>query len=266
MGLPSLLLLPLIPSAALAQVSPDQIIQALTTFNTHADIALPLPNPAQQKTLSRGGIFKTIQTLDSGNYRVVGMIVAEIPRNQLWIANQHPRYGSYDSLIETMLAADNDRQVWYGFADFPSPFADRHWVVDNWNNHVLAEKTDNRQWEHLWRQHANGVEPARGSAEQGKLEGLDQATFDAAIVIPATLGGVAMLDLGNGWTLMASHSVFDLGGAIPERLLAEYFRQSMDRYFRLQLNRAREQVPVDYRAGGNAVMPGGDGKPLPHFE
>jgi hypothetical protein len=256
-------------SAALA-APPDiaaGLSASLVRFNAAADTPLPVLSAAQRDTLASGGVVRLIETLPDGNLRVVGFALLEASRDSLFIASQHPRYASSASsmLTELELSTSGDRGVWYGFLDLPRPFTDRHWVVSNWNNHDVARSSGGAYWEHLWRLHPDGIQPARPALEAGRIPGIDAALFDAAIPVPASRGGVVFLDVGGGWTLVGYHSVFDPGGVIPERPMAELVKRSLEDYFAQLEKRARESVPKDYRVGC-APLIGADGETIRFYE
>lgn len=252
---------------AAAAAAPPDVAAELARFNAGADIPVPTLTAKQRADLAAGEVVRFIEALPNDNLRVVGFALLPAPHVSLFIASQHPRYASSASpmLTEKVLSTVGDRGVWYGIIDAPRPFTDRHWVVNNWNNHELARASDGAHWEHLWRLHPEGVEPARAVMAAGEIPGVDAEMFDAAISTPASEGGVVFLDVGEGWTLVSYHSVFDPGGAIPERPMAELVKRSLEDYFSQLSSRALEDVPREYRAG-SAPLIGADGEPIPFFE
>ena len=251
----------------LASAAPPDFAADLARLNASADMPVPTLSAKQRTALAQGEVVRFIETMPNNNLRVVGFALLAAPHVSLFIASQHPRYASTASpmLIEKELSTVGDRGVWYGMVDLPRPFTDRHWVVNNWNNHDLARASDGAHWEHLWRLHPEGIEPARSVMAAGQIPGVDADMFNNAISTPASEGGVVFLDVGEGWTLVSYHSVFDPGGAIPERPMAEFVKRSMEDYFAQLSSRALEDVPRDYQAG-SAPLIGADGKVIPFFE
>ncbi|MFT5682789.1 MAG: hypothetical protein ACI8RZ_003713 [Myxococcota bacterium] len=252
----------LLSGSALAG-EPD-LVAHLAEFNALAEIPLPALSVEQQAKLVGGGVVRFIEPRPDDTLRVVGLALLTAPRDDLFIASQHPRYASSASsmLTEKVLSADGDRGVWYGFIDLPRPFTDRHYVINNWNNHLLAATSDGAYWEHLWQLHPDGMQPARAALEAGEIPGVDAAMFDDAIAVPTSMGGVVFLDVGDGETLVAYHSVFDPGGALPERPMAELVKRSLEDYFAQLKVCALESVPRDYRAGMTPLI-GADGEVIP---
>ena len=240
----------------------------LARFNTHADIPLPVLTESQLAVLSSGEIVRFIEPQSNDNLRVFGFAVLQAPMVSLYIASQHPRYASTATamLTEYEISTSGDRGVWYGLIDLPRPFTDRHWVVNNWNNHAIAATTANVQWEHLWQLHPEGIEPARPAMARGEIGDIDAEQFNAAIALPVSEGGLVLINLGGGSTLVAVHSMLDLGGSVPERPLAEFARRSMTDYFVDLKARALTEVPQHYRAGVSASLIGADGQVIPYFE
>ena len=250
----------------LAHAAPPDVAADLIRFNTAAKVPLPTLTAPQRVALASGEVVRFIETVSDGNLRVVGFALLQAPQKNLFIASQHPRYASATSslLIEHRISAEGDQSVWYGILDLPRPFIDRHWVVNSWNHHATATSSDGAHWEHLWALHPEGVEPAVDLVASGGLDGVSLERFEEAIAVPASVGGVVFLNVGEGWTLVGYHSVFDIGGRLPERPMAEWVKHSMESYFASLHTRAIEDVPRDYRADAELLL-GADGVVIPAF-
>ena len=128
----------------------------------------------------------------------------------------------------------------------------------------LARSSDGAFWEHPWRLNPDGIAVARPLVARGAVEGLDVAAFDAALYTPVNQGALVFIALPESQSLMAYDVTSVIGGSIPDRLVAEFVRISMERSLRAVEQRAREVIPGHYRAGHPPVL-GADGVPVPFY-
>ncbi|MEL6341616.1 MAG: hypothetical protein AAFV53_00690 [Myxococcota bacterium] len=240
------------------------ITGSIATFNQHAVFGLPTLSADDLADLQRGEVIKRLLPNQNGNLQVVGMMVSKLPMQQVWLASQDPHFMSPGSATEARLSVQGDKAVWYGFLDLPMPFSDRHWVVDSWNNHTLAQVTDNQMWEHPWTLDDDGLPLARPTVEAGAVAGLTLRTFERAIFTPVNHGALVFIGLNEGETLLSYHATSVIGGNIPERLAAEFIRSGLDKLLRRIDRIAREEVRSHYTAR-HPVLLGGDGQPVPHY-
>ena len=157
-----------------------------------------------------------------------------------------------------------DRARWYGIVDLPRPFSDRHYVVDVWNNHELAAATDGRAWEHPWTLVPGGVASARSLVAEGKVPDTDLSMWESAVETPTNLGAWVAVELPDGGSLFAYHAATRVGGNIPEGMMLQYVKATLDATLRAVEKRARQTVPGHYTAG-HAPVVGGDGSPVAPF-
>jgi hypothetical protein len=148
--------------------------------------------------------------------------------------------------------------------DLPRPFSDRHYVVDVWNNHDLAGKTNNTAWEHPWSLVAGGVQDARGVVEAGKVRKTDLDMWESAVETPTNAGAWVAIALPDGGSIFAYHAATRVGGNIPEGLMLQYVKSTLDSTLSAIEARAKAEVPSHYTAGHHTVM-GGDGQTVAPF-
>lgn len=240
------------------------LTDAIATFNTHAVFDLPALDAKQQAALQKGEVLRLLLPDDNGNLRVVGLLLLDMPLRQVWIAGQDPHFSSPDGVTEARLSGSGDRAVWYGFLDLPMPFSDRHWVVDVWNNHDLAQATSNRMWEHPWRLDPDGLPLARAPIEAGQISPVTPKLYDKALYTPVNYGAFVFIGVNEGQTLLSYHATSVIGGNIPERLAAEFIRSGLEKLLRRIEKIARDTVPTHYTAEHPIVL-GGDGQPVERY-
>jgi hypothetical protein len=235
----------------------------ITAFNAHSVFDIPSLDHSQRQRLLRGDVVRLINPVSDQSYQVVGLMVVPLPKRQVWIAGQDPHFAS-TAAVEHRLRGSGDTATWYGFLPLPMGFSDRHWVVDVWNNHDLASVTDNRMWEHPWRLHEGGLDEARPFIEQGAVGDLTVSDFDRAIFTPSNEGALAFVATGPQETLLIYHATSSVGGNIPERLMAEFARATLEGYIQKIAKNAHEVVLGHY-TGDHPRLLGGDGQPIPLY-
>jgi len=244
----------------------DAVLAAtLARFNASAHTPLPVLSARQREELRAGEVVKLLErTGDGETWRVAGFMMTENSQQAMWLATQDLHFTSQDEAIEAPISLSPNRSRWYALLDLPAPVRDRHWVIDIWDNIPLADVSDGMFWEHRWELVADGEAQARSVIASGAVNGLDIKTFDAAIYTPVNLGGWVFLAFPGGGSLLVYDVTSVVGGGIPDRLVAEYVRSGIERYFRLLEVRARDEVPGHYRSGHEPVI-GADGKPVPFY-
>lgn len=253
--------------AVVHAAEPTEISAAIQEFNTGAIFALPVLSEAQLDALATGDVLTMLTRGHSAEvWRALGFVVAEAPQHAIWLSCQDPHFSNVERVTELRLAGDAsiDRATWYGFLDLPMPVADRHWVVDVWNNHALAQQTDGRMWEHPWRLNENGREMVRPHVVAGAVDGLTEAVFDGAIFTPINDGAWVAMRLSSTETLLIYHGSTDIGGVLPGKLVAQFNASGMKALLEGVVARATQEVPGHYRAGHESVL-GGDGQPIPLY-
>jgi hypothetical protein len=255
-----------LPDPAWAASDAD-IERALSTFNQHAHYPIPTLSAAQRKKLLAGDVLKIVDLAadGSGSRRAIGLIVTDATRDAMWVACQDLHFIQNASVHEYQLSlSPPDKARWYGMVDLPRPFSDRHYVVDVWNNHDLAGKTNNIAWEHPWSLVPGGVQDARGVVEAGKVRKTDLDMWESAVETPTNAGAWVAIALPDGGSIFAYHAATRVGGNIPEGLMLQYVKSTLDSTLSAIEARAKEEVPSHYTAGHHTVV-GGDGQTVAPF-
>lgn len=235
----------------------------ISEFNSHSVFDIPTLDAGQRQRLVRGDVVRLINPVSDQNYQVVGLMIIQLPQRQVWIAGQDPHFAA-SAATEHRLRMSGDTATWYGFLPLPMGFSDRHWVVDVWNNHDLAAVTGNRMWEHPWRLREGGLDEARPFIAQGEVGKLTVEEFDRAIFTPNNEGALAFVSTGPSETLLIYHATSSVGGNIPERLMAEFARATLEGYLRKIAKNAHEIV-IGHYSGDHSRLLGGDGQPIPLY-
>ncbi|MCB9758581.1 MAG: hypothetical protein H6739_01950 [Alphaproteobacteria bacterium] len=257
-----LLLCLLLPAAAVSQ-GDDPVLAAIAAFNATAHAPIPAPDTGELATLRKGKVVTRLDRGDGEHLRAVGMLLTERSQRALWVSCQDPHFSAEERLIEKVLRRDGPEHAWwYGFLDLPAPFDDRQWVVEVWNNHDAARTTGS--WEHPWRLASDGPTLVRPFVERGEVDALTVETVDAAVWVPESEGAWIVIPVDDQQRLLVHHSAADLGGHIPERLVAEYVLRGMDNLLERVDARAESEVPAHYIAPHRPVYSGA-GEPIPRY-
>ncbi|MFT4975703.1 MAG: hypothetical protein ACI8S6_001590 [Myxococcota bacterium] len=254
----SLLLSSLAHALAPADVNPT-----IAAFNAGSVFDIPELSDSQRDRLLRGDVVRLLHPVEDGNYQVVGLLLVPLPKRQVWIAGQDPHFTS-SAAVEKRLTKSGDTAMWYGFLDLPMGFSDRHWVVDVWNNHDLAAASDNKMWEHPWRLRPGGLDMARPYVERGEVGSLTVEQLDGAIFTPYNQGALGFVAVSDEETLLIYHATSAVGGNIPERLMAEFARSTINSFLKKIAKTASDTVTTHYTVS-HVVMLGGDGQPVPRY-
>jgi hypothetical protein len=247
-------MLALLLTTALA-ATPAEVEALLTRFRGVAVMPLAPLSEAQHAALAAGEVVTRLEKRPDGHHRAVGIAVCDVPQRAMWLATQDPHYTGGDDAIEAKVEKQPHRGVWYGMLDVPKPFSDRHWVIESWDEVELARRTDDVIWEHPWRLRAGDTERVRGQVERGEVAGLTLEMFEAAIETPLNEGALVFLALPGDQSLFAYHVTTDVGGAVPERMVAGFVRRTMTEHIEHLRQRAREEIPGHYR-GSHAPVAG----------
>jgi hypothetical protein len=252
----------LLTLAAQAQAAPSE---AITAFNAHAAFKLPELTPQQEAQLAAGEVVKMLERGSrEGAWRATGMLLTDQPRAAIWLACQDPHFSFVDRATEKQLARDGDRSTWYAYLDLPRPMADRHWAVDVWNNHAVAAATHGMAWEHAWRLNPDGAAMVRPLVAAGEVGALTLEQLDEAVYTPVNNGAWVVISLSGGQTLLVYHAATEVGGRIPERLVAESTLGGMEKLLRRVEARAIDGIQAHY-TGDHEPLVGGDGAPIPRY-
>lgn len=258
-------ILVVLTAVAAAAPSPAEVRTALAEFNAAAVFPLPGLSDKQLQRLLAGEVLKIIDRPGGEDTprRGVGLLWTPASRDQMWLACQDLHFTQNDSVTELRLSLEPpDKALWYGIVDLPRPFSDRHWVVEVWNNHAMAQKTADRAWEHPWRSAPGALDRAQAAVEAGKVRGVDAERFGDAVHMPANQGAWVAVSLPDGSSVFGYHNASVLGGNIPESLMVRYVASTLERTLKDIEKRAQQTIPGHYVAG-HAPVVGGAGTAVP---
>ncbi len=231
----------LLTLAAQAQAAPSE---AITAFNAHAAFKLPELTPQQEAQLAAGEVVKMLERGSrEGAWRATGMLLTDQPRAAIWLACQDPHFSFVDRATEKQLARDGDRSTWYAY---------------------LAAATHGMAWEHAWRLNPDGAAMVRPLVAAGEVGALTLEQLDEAVYTPVNNGAWVVISLSGGQTLLVYHAATEVGGRIPERLVAEYTLGGMEKLLRRVEARAIDGIQAHY-TGDHEPLVGGDGAPIPRY-
>jgi hypothetical protein len=218
----------------------------LDAFNRVATMPLQPLSPKHCAALDRGETVTLIQEGPDGHPRAIGLARTGLPKNNLWIASQDPHFSGED-LIEAPLQVRPHDSIWYGMLEIPRPFSNRHWVIHSTDNSALMASSEGRFCEHPWTVENERLPEVRAKVEAGTVPGLDLDHFDKAMATPVNEGALVFLDIGARDSLYLYHVTTDIGGMVPERVVAGYLRSTMGEHIRGIVERARQLIPRHYR-------------------
>lgn len=237
----------------------------LARFNAVAQMPVPELTDAQHRQLADGDVVTVVHRRGDGRYVVVGYARAGVPKVHTWLATQDPHYRS-NAAVEEPLHVGPHESTWYHRADIPRPFADRHWVVDVWDNVDLAHESDGAFWEHPWQLREGGIDLVRARVRAGAIDSVTLDDLDQAVETPVNDGAFDFLDLPGGDDSLFHYVVVaSTGGGIPDRLVAAFMRANMASSMEETVARAQTEVPGHYCAD-HAPVAGLDGVALARFE
>jgi len=163
------------------------------------------------------------------------------------------------------MSGKKDKLRWYGHIDLPWPLSNRHWVVDVWNNHELAQKTNDTCWEHPWKKVENGLSEVTPLIKNNALPSISLDDLEEAIYTPYNQGATATIsfkkDNINDGTLIIYHATTVIGGDIPESLILQLSYAGLDKFLKDLEQRPAQTVSSHYTSGHKPIYSGA-GVPL----
>ena len=199
--------------------------QRLVSFNEHALFKLPALSDHQLNRLDQRKVVKIRQTGSTPDepQRVIGLLVVDQPRDQLWVAARDPHYNDVEEITNIQLTpGSTGRERWYQHLELPRLFADRHWVIDVWDNHAMPQGTDGMCWEHPWQHAPDGMTLITAAMDANLLGFKERRELDRAVFVDWNDGAWINISLTPSITLIGFHAATVVGGAIPDRLVADY--------------------------------------------
>ncbi|MEM7278675.1 MAG: hypothetical protein AAF385_11180 [Pseudomonadota bacterium] len=214
--------------------------QIIDHYNQLDDSHWPLPRPDAKElaAISNGEVVSKRQQIeiDTGDsaYRVVGYVLVPTSRLRVWIATLSSSTEHSESMIEIPLGIDaSGGASWYQYLDLPWPAVDRQWLIQTGKRLSLAEQSGGLLWEHQWDLQADGQTLSRSLGALGKLPGVSEKQLRKAVYVPANTGGWVMAAADENSTLVIVHATAELGGRLPDALVARF----VNRQFRRVLSR-----------------------------
>lgn len=255
-----LLALPLASSAG----APESVVSpAVARFNRAAVFPLPTLDPGQLADLEKGKVVKIIDRSGARDQpaRAIALKLSSHSQPALWVASLDPHLTVDPDLTESRLDKADGKELWYGYYDLPYPFADRHWVIESWNNRALATATGGAAWEHAWKLAPHREAEALSAVRLGKVEGVEPEWVDSAVKTPHNHGAWLVLALEDGRSLLGYHATSTVGGSVPDWLVLQLVQSKLDALLKRVDDRCDELVPSHYTAV-HPDLEGGDGLPL----
>lgn len=165
---------------------------------------------------------------DSTTIRVMGYRVIAKPREPLWLSALAFDAGFSRRLTEHFVRFEQDGGAqWYQHINMPWPLRDRHWLIESSKNTPLARLTKGKMWEHRWALSDNADDSIRTLFAEQTVGTLSKDAGDKAVLLPKNNGAWVMATMSDGTTLVLVHATMDMGGIIPDSLVARQTRKQL---------------------------------------
>jgi hypothetical protein len=246
--------------------STEKIRSAVEGFNLQAHFPLPTLTDREMVRLLKGRLVRIREVPEDRDQpqRVVGLQLMPHPKEHLWVAARDGHYSALEELTEAYLGpTPNEHHRWYQHLDLPRPFADRHWVIEVWDNYAVPEVTAGAGWEHPWELTEGGEAMAAKALQAGEILGMGAKRARRTVYTPVNRGAWVAISLSDDRTLFGYHVTTVVGGNIPDGLVARYSLLTLGRVFNGTLDRipyALEHYDADHEP-----FLGGDGITIPPF-
>lgn len=221
--------------------------QAITQYNAGAIDPLLLLDKGQQKDLRAGDIVAIYREKSAGHYAgSIGLLLTSMSRDDLWMALRDSGQGAMSSLRERRVIRKNsgrDVELLYQYLSLPWPFGARHWMLKAYNNVDLARQSHNKVWERRWSLAPDGKKIAKSWVQKNLVKRVKSSDFASAIYTPVNRGAWFIVELNKSKRLLGFQVSTIAGGAIPDRLVAQYAVMRMDEILREIERRAKKMVP-----------------------
>lgn len=221
--------------------------QMIEHYNQLDDSRWPLPHPTDDELLaiSKGEVVSKRQRIkidkEDTAYRVVGYVLVPANRLRVWTSTLSSTTEHSESMIEIPLGVDaNGGASWYQYLNLPWPVVDRQWLIQTGKRLELAEQSSDLLWEHQWNLQSNGQTLSQSLGALGKLPGVSTRQLKKAVYVPANAGGWVMAAVDKNATLVIVHATAELGGRLPDSLVARF----VNRQFRRVLSRLEERAAL----------------------
>jgi hypothetical protein len=249
----------------------DLVQGAIELYNEHARDPLPRFTSEQFEDLLDHEVVKVRRKearagdpTGQRHHRVVGFILVDQPRVNVWIAVMDSDLWSESRYHGVRIWSDDrGRATMYQHVDLPWPLADRHWVIDLDKGWDVTAASDGLIWEHLWELAPEGERVARDVVGEGKVPGLTLEDIEDAVYLPSNHGAWIVISLAPQRSLLVYHVSADMGGSIPESWVATAAMAHLESL----LGRAAEisALVPDHYQGDHAPILSGTGEPIATF-
>lgn len=260
----ALMLSVIVASATGPAAPPIPVERALQLYERGGD-KLPTLRARDYAALKNGHVVRryTPPVKEGGAAGVLGMMIADVERDVLWVAVRDGHLTLTEGLTERRISGSYGtvKQVWFGLYELPMPFAARHWRIDTVTDVDLANKTNGRVWRSSWKRLDDGERANRRDAAAGKLAGISADTLEDAIYTRENRGSWALIDLDGRRTLLIYRATADVAGNIPHELVSTFARARLKALLKETVDQAAK-VPAHYAVGHELIL-GGDGRYLP---
>ena len=250
-------------TAALA--APDGLEAALAEHAAHSTHALPTLSAGDLRKLDGGELVRLRLPAREGVPVVVaGLVVLDLGRKDVWLGTMDPDVEPHGDLhIHHLPLLADEVYRWYGFLDLPTPFDDRHFVVQTTIDRAMAKESAGRIWERSWTLEPGWAEVVRPVVASGGVEGVGLERFEDAVALPVNHGTWTAMRLSDARCLLAYQVSLALGGEIPDGLVTRYLFWSLGAVLESVVDRARTMEA--HYAAGHTPIAGGDGLPVPLY-
>ncbi|MEL6870636.1 MAG: hypothetical protein AAFO81_12620 [Pseudomonadota bacterium] len=259
MLLTTMLLHSLLPAMANTESSlRDDIQSLLQTYQRETGVPVAGLSDETLDELTTGKLVYRQVTMTQANnssdtttIRVVGYHLIDKPREPLWLSALAFDAGFSSRLTEHFVSVnDASGACWYQHINMPWPLRDRHWLIQTSKNTALTRLTNNRIWEHRWQLRSNAQSLIEKLFARETVGDLDQETAAKSILLPMNDGAWTMATIGDGRTLVVVHATMDMGGIIPDRLVARQTRKQLIR----MLTKIETDSDTAYERYNNAYL------------
>ncbi len=254
----------LVPALAFGETALDRAMTlAFTTCAPHATHRPPTLDARGLERLREGEV---VQMLERGAgtdpTAAVGVVMAEASVSEAWLACQGPHAEPGENpefLIESL---PDHQAVWYGYVPLPWPLRDRQYIVKSRANVAMANATENRCWEHTWREYPEGLADVRPMVSEAPVEGITPEHLDRAVVTSWNRGSWLLAAVDDDHVLIMFQASLVVDGNIPDWIVPRITASKLDGMLKRVKGRAETWAALHYDRR-HAPFLGGDGRVIP---
>ncbi|MEO1581027.1 MAG: hypothetical protein AAFR91_04220 [Pseudomonadota bacterium] len=213
----------------------EVIIDLLIEYQRASGVAVSgLDQDSLSKLYEGAVVYRKVSVTERHNgeettsLRVIGYRLIDQAREPLWLAALafDAGYSSRltERLLETNALGGGD---WYQHLDMPWPLRDRHWLIRTEKNTTLAHNSANRLWEHRWSLVPSASSRVSELFSDGAFAGISAKQAEKSVPLPLNNGAWVMGAAGPNRTLVMVHATVDLGGIVPDGLVARQTRKNL---------------------------------------